>query len=233
MEDAFNVVIEEPTINEITIQLGIVILSSGDTFDALAKQQHTLPAYICTYNEFLDSPTSSTGGGSGPTNVLGDWRDRSSEVRTNYIAEVSVGNKCFTGAPTSKYTYVNSLVGTTIFSTCGTASTEHNNTVSEHVVACHVRLQEDGKLEVRLLKDLSTTAHPAEMISPATQGVRGSFSGNSNSNSNSNGNSNSNSGEESSYSSRVCGAGVTGTLLYKCRFVTTPPVVSELEEDVE
>ena len=224
VEDAFNVIIEEPTIDEITIQLGIVILSSGDTYDTVAKQQHTLPTYICTYNDFLDSSTASNSGGSGPTNVLGDWRDASSEGRVNYIAEVSVGNKCFSGAPTSKYTFVNSLVGSTIFSTCGTTtSTEHNNsTVSDFVVACHVRLQEDGKLEVRLLRDLSTTAHPAEMISPVAHGG-GSFSGNSNSNS----------GEESSYNSRVCGAGVTGALLYKCRFVTTPPAVSELEEDVE
>ena len=224
-EETFNMIAEEPTVDEISIQLGIVIISSGDTYDTAAKQQHTLPAYICAFHDFLDSPTST----SGTSNLLGDWRKASSEVgRTTYMAEVSVGNKFFTGAPATKYTYVNSLVGSTIYSTCGSGdNAEGSGTASEHVVACHMRLQEDGKLEVRLLKDLTSTAAASASSAAEASSAGGpqavhSVSGNSNSN-----------GEESSYESRVCGAGVVGELLYKCRFLTTPQAMSDHDDDVE
>ena len=231
-------------IEEIAVQLGIIILSSGDSFDSISKQQHTLPAYICGYRGFQSREAAALRSSNADMqNVLSNWKqlkvqaadqstksqagddDRSvktfDENTPTFFAEVSVGNKFLTnGLPNSLYSFASNIEGSIIYSTAAGDATENgqqSDATTENIVACHIRLLSDGKLEIRLLKDLSPIPLP---VAPLTNQSRQTTTLSS-----------VHADDLSSVQSNLAAVGVSAQLLYQCRFTTKPSATAEREED--
>mmetsp|Transcript_26911 Transcript_26911/g.36960 ORF Transcript_26911/g.36960 Transcript_26911/m.36960 type:complete len:1010 (-) Transcript_26911:94-3123(-) len=214
--------------DEIYVQLGIVLLSSGDSFDLARRIQHSLPAYVCIYTDFMHNTNTinnisntDNNRANAHMNILDHWEQKkiellseslnmdtnddnaSAELNQNtsnvssFVAEIAVGSR----------SSVNNAANYRSLG-CMDTSIMFANDTDNMLVACHLRLLADGKLEAKLLGDVSTTYNNA--------------------------NNNTQSDENVSMASAVVGVEMTGKLLYQCRFVTKAQTLPEQdEEDVE
>jgi len=129
--------------------MGVLVLSSGDLFDAATRVQITAPAFVGAYSGL---------GASDNANILQNWRQRKDEWLADnasedasaegknscFFAEIAMGRHSSAGNAAS-YRTAGGLEASILFV----------NETADMSVACHLRLLADGKLEANLLGDAS------------------------------------------------------------------------------